>query len=451
MRQFCFALICIFPLAAWAKTPFTASMIDVYLTNKNPFVSAARAPAEVALAKAQATEGIFDTTLGFKYDDKRYPSSDGKLTDLTIEKELQSGLTLLAGYRKAEGVQEYNNIKTGDEGEARVGVKLPVVALFSDTNKHLYRYRSATLNAVRERYSAQERIRLLRYDATSAYYTLLYRYEAHRLEQALLEKARNRSTFIAKKVAVGEFAPIERLELKRQILQREQRLHKARTAYETALRTFTAYLDMEPTIFSAQFSLPALQPVTFETDRVEQLFIDATQRRPDLKRLEAEDSMLTLEQQYSTIDRYPKMDIALTGVHDFEYDNGFKLSVNMRFPIERRRYSGTQKAIQSGKTAIAMTKRSRELTLSVSLKNLLDTQKMLLKNIESAGEEVMLCTQLEQAERKRFNVGEGSQLLVNQREHDTLEAKLRKLDNLLQLNITVLKLRNESGIDLQEH
>ncbi|HHH72621.1 MAG TPA: TolC family protein, partial [Sulfuricurvum sp.] len=423
-------------------------MIDAYLTSKNPFVAAINGRADVARSKADAAKGVFDTQLGVKYDNKQYPVSDGQLTDITLEKELQSGMTLLAGYRKAEGVQEYSNIKTGNDGEARIGVKLPVIALFSDTNKQLYRYRTASLNATLEQCGAQVRYRQLRYEVASAYFTLLNHHQVRQFEQTLLNKARRRHSYILKKITVGEFAPIERLEVERQILHREQRLNMADTKYETALQKFATYLDLDPATFTKRFSLPVLQPLRLETDDTSTLYREAKRRRPDLKRLETETSLLSLKQSYSAIDRYPQMDVALTGVHDFEYDNGFKIALNMHFPIEQRRYSGTQKAIQSGKTAVAMTKRSRELMVTASLSNLLNTQKMLLQNIDSVNREIELCTELEGAERERFNVGEGSQLLVNQRELDTLEAKLKRLDYLLKLNVTVLQIKKEAGLNI---
>lgn len=423
-------------------------MINAYLSDKNPFVYAAYGQVEVARSKAEAAMGSFDTQLGIKYDNKQYPTSDGQLTDITVEKELQSGLTLLAGYRKADGVQEYSNIKTGNDGEARLGVKLPVVALFSDTNRHLYRYQMASLNATLEQYSAQMRLRQLRYEVASAYYALLSRNQVRQFEQALLDKARHRQRYILKKISVGEFAPIERLEVERQILHREQRLHMANTAYERALRQFVTYLNLKPETFTQRYSLPTLEPLRFKADDVSGLYREAKERRPDLKRLETETSQLSLQQSYSAINRYPQMDVALTGVHDFEYENGFKIALNMHFPIEQRRYGGTQKAIQSGKTALSMTKRSRELKLAASLSNLMETQKMLLQNIASVGREIDLCTELEDAERKRFNVGEGSQLFVNQRELDTLEANLKRLDYLLRLNVTVLQIKKEAGLHI---
>jgi outer membrane protein TolC len=322
------------------------------------------------------------------------------------------------------------------------------VALFSDTNRHLYRYQMASLNATAERYSAQMRLRQLRFDVASAYCTLLSRNQIRRFEQALLQKAQKRQRYILKKISVGELAPVERLEVERQILHREQRLHMANTAYKRALRQFVTYLNLKPETFTRRFSLPELEPLRFNTDDLSSLYREAKERRPDLKRLETETSQLSLQQSYSAIDRYPQMDVALTGVHDFEYDNGFKIALNMHFPIEQRRYSGTQKAIQSGKTAISMTKRSRELKMAASLENLMETQKMLLQNIAGVRREIDLCSELEDAERKRFSVGEGSQLFVNRRELDTLEANLKRLDYLLRLNVTVLQVEMEAGLRL---
>ena len=444
-------IFALFGSPAAGREVLDESVVESFLNEANPYVYTAVGQQYVAQARAEATAGEFDTRLGLRYDNKRYPVSDGVFTDVFVEKPTESGMEFLLGYRKAEGVQEYNNIKTGDEGEMRVGIKVPVFALFEGMNARKYRLRSASLEAVRSGYMASDNLRHLRFDVFSAYYTLLYSHQAVALESDILERARLRAAYVSGKVEAGALPAIERLEVRRQILNREQRLLEAETAYETQLGSFLRYLGVSRDTFETRYTLPPLPADTFGEPSYETALQHALEYRPDLKTLRYETDRLDLRNDYIAVEKYPRFNVALYGVHDFEYDNGFKVSVDMDFPIERRGYQGRKSEIQKGKRAVEEALLRKRTDIGVQLSNRLKSLRALRVNLKNAEEEIEVARQLEAAEIKKFRLGAGDLMLVNQRELVTLEARIRKLSYHLRLMLSGLEIQRETGGRIGAH
>jgi len=431
--------------AAAAQETFDESVIESFLNESNPYVYTAVGQEYVSRARAEAAEGEFDTQLGLRYDNKQYPTSDGEFTDLFLEKPTESGVGFLVGYRKAEGVQEYNNIKTGDKGEMRLGVKIPVFAVAGGMNDRRFRLESASLDAVQSSYVARENLRHLRFDVYSAYYMLLYRKQAAELETELLDRAKQREAFVHVKVNVGDLPEIELLEMQRQVLNREQRLLEAENAYGIALENFLRYLAMSRDVFEARYELPPLPESRLKTLSYDTVIEQALESRPDLKALQYETQRLELRDDYNAISSLPKLNVALYGVHDFVYDNGFKISVDMDFPIERRRYHGQKSEIQKGKRAVQEALVRKRTEISTGLSNRLNTMRTLQANLQNAEKEITVAGKLEAAEIKRFELGAGDLMLVNQRELNTLEARLKKYSYRLRLLLSGLEVEREAG------
>ncbi|MHC3993653.1 TolC family protein [Thiomicrolovo sp. ZZH C-3] len=440
-----FLLALLLPGSAGAKELLTPAVIESYLNEKNPYIYTAVGQQYVSEARAEAAEGAFDTRLGVKYDNKRYPASEGELADVYVEKATESGVELLAGYRRAEGVQEYNNIKTGDDGEVRLGVKVPVFAVAKGMNPRRYALESAAIDAARSTYAAKENLRHLRFDVYAAYYTLLYRRSVASLESALLAKAREREGFVRSKVGVGELPEIALLEVQRQILNRVQRRLEALNGYKVALGSFTRFLGLSPEALEARYALPSLPEASAEELRFEEALQTAWEQRPDLRSLQYDKRRFGLQEEYNALSKYPSLNVALYGVHDFVYDNGVKVSLEMSFPVERRTYAGRKKAIEKGERAVDEALQRKRIEIETALSNRFETRRMLRENLKNAGDEVSLAERLEAAEVRKYRLGAGDLVMVNQRELTTLEVRQKALSYRLRLLLQALEIARELG------
>ena len=428
-----------------AKEPFMPDTIIQYLNKENPYVYAALGKEYIYKEQVGYYLGAFDTRLSSKYDKKDYPVSNGEYTDVMLEKPIENGMEFRVGYRKAEGIQEYNNIKTGDEGEALIGIKIPVFSVAKNISQRKVNLQGATLDSVKFNFKSKDNLRQLYFQILTTYDKLLYDKANLELESELLLKAQKRAIMINKRVQVGDAADISSLEARQQIINREQRVVATKNDFFITLENFVKYLNLSQEEFTRKYTLKSIE-------NVKEIFFDlddsiktAINNRPDLKVYDYEIKKNQLHVEQTELLKYPKFNVSLYGVHDFKYKNGFKISLDMEFPIRRRQYqaqyaknSKIMKDIHNSKIKKIMDIKT-ELTTSINALN------NILKNIKSSQEEIVLVEKLEEAENKKYILGLSNLFMVNQREIYTIEIKKKIVKYYFNYMILQHSIRKEIG------
>lgn len=427
------------------KEIFTIKHVEEHLTEKNPYVYSAIGQQYIDQARVQTVQGSLDTRLYGAYDKKEYPVSDGEFSDIYLSKPTEFGTEFIAGYRKAEGIQEYNNIKTGSDGEFRVGVKVPVFSLVNGMSERKYTIDSAKLDATKSTFNAKNNLRNLYAHVMNAYYQLLYFNELVKLEKRLYQKAKKRNNFIAKKVDSGDLAPIELLESKQQIISREQRVLGTERSYTKALQTFLKFMNIPQKKFELNYQLPTLKMLKKEKITLEKAVDQAMENRPDLKALEFKRSKLDLDTAYNALEQYPKLNLFAYGVHDMEYGEGVKVGLQFEIPLERRKYEGKKLEIKQSLTQLEEEKNRLILELKTNLNHLTYSLNTINQNIDLGKRETKIVESLEKMENKKYEVGSSDLFQVNQREIVTLEVKRKQLEYYLNALMIQQAIKRETG------
>jgi outer membrane protein TolC len=420
-----------------AKEFFKPENISEYLTESNPFVSTIVNREHIAKEKIGYYKGAFDTRISTKYDNKEYPATTGEYSELFAKKRIENGLELYAGYRKSEGTQEYNNIKTGKKGEMQLALKMPVIELFKGINSHKAKLDIAILDSDKFKLNSKNGLRLLHFEVLKAYYLLLYSASVLEFEQQLLNKAEKRRGFIERRVKAGSLPEISLLEAEQQIVNREQRLFVAQTDYENSFTDFVKYLNISKNDFSRKYKLNSDLKISIERFSFDEAFETAKENRPDLKMLDFDKKRLQVERSSAELLKYPKVNLTLYGVHDIKYGNGFKVSIGMDFPIERSKYHSKIGEYTKSIENVQQSEEKRVIEIKTAIQNIISSLDILESNIRNAGREIELVKRLEEAESKKYKVGSSSLFLLNQREIYTLETEKKNLK--YKLNYTLLK------------
>ncbi len=439
--------ICIFLFShdTLCKELFTLDHLEDYLTKDNPYIYGAIGQQYIDTARIQTAQGNFDTRLSTDYDKKDYPVSEGEFSDIALSKPTENGTELIIGYRKAEGVQEYNNIKTGSDGEFRVGLKVPVFSLLNGMNENRYQLDATKINAARSTFDAQNNLRNLYAHIVISYYRLLYSHELVTLESQLLNKAKKRDHFITRRVHSGDLPELAILESKQQMISREQRVHIAQNSYRQALQIFLKYIDLSKDEFDLRYTLPSLQMLKKEKTTVQDLIAKALQSRPDLKALAYKGSKLDLDTAYNSLSQYPTLNLFAYGVHDLNYGEGIKVGFQFTIPLERRAYEGKKSEIQKSISQLEEEKNRLILELKTNLSNLMYSLETINKNIDLNNEETQIADLLEKAENKKYEAGSSDLFQVNQREMGALEVKKKQLEYYLNALIIQQEIKKEMG------
>jgi outer membrane protein TolC len=441
----CCIYLCIFSHDAFSKEIFTVDHLKHYLTEENPYIYSAVGKQYIDAARIQSAQGGFDTKLSLEYDKKEYPISTGEFSDISFSKPTENGTEFIVGYRNAEGIQEYNNIKTSSEGELRVGVKVPVFSLLNDMNERKYTLDSAKINATKSTYESQNNLRNLYAHIVTSYYQLLYYNEVLKLEKRLLHKATKRNNFIEKRVRSGDLSDVAILESKQQIINREQRVLRTKSNYSQVLQIFLKYINMSQKEFNQKYVLPSLKMLKKEKIVFQNVITKALENRPDLKALESQRTKLDLDTAYNSLSGYPKLNLFAYGVHDIHYGEGIKVGLQFDIPLERRSYKGKMIEIQKGIMQLEEEKNRLLLELKTNLSNLMYSLDIVNKNIDLGYKEAKIVESLEEVENKKYEVGSSDLFQINQREIRTLEVKKKQLEYYLNALIIQQERKKEKG------
>lgn len=448
MKIFFFILFVLYSNSLFSKEWFTRDKIEQYLTQENSYVYSAIGKEYIYKEKYHYSLGDFDTKIIVKYDKKEYPISKGEFVNIGVEKPIENGMEFSLGYRKAEGTQEYNNIKTSQDGEMLLGVKIPLFSVLHDTSTRKLNLHSAALDSARYRYISKDNLRMLHFKIIKIYNELLFYKDVLEIEKELLMKAKNREIMVSKKVQVGAVADLSLVEVQQQILNRKQRVIQSENSYSSALEIFLKYLNLSRNTFNTLYKLSSMPKIEKKYLNIEEVISQAIEKRPDLKTYDYEIKKINLQEEQTEVMKYPKLNVSLYGVHDFKYDNGFKVSLDMDFPIERRRYEASYTKNQKSIKNIQSMKQKQIIDMKTSIRNIIYSLNNIYKNINNSMQEIDLVQQLEIAEYKKYKLGMSNLFMVNMREVYTLQTKKKLLQYHLEFLLLEEKLKREIGESL---
>lgn len=430
---------------AFGKEIFRVEDIEQYLSKDNPYVYTAVGQQYIDAAHVHTSKGVFDTTLSASYDNKEYPLSDGEFFDISLNKPTENGTEFIAGYRKAKGIQEYNNIKTGSQGELLLGVKVPVFSLLNNMNSRKHAVKSATINATKSRFEARNNMRNLYAHITTTYYQLLYFNELLKLDKRLLSKAKNRNHFIIKRVKTGDLPEVAILESKQQIIARQQRVLETQSSYYKALQIFLKYINLNEKKFDKRYILPSIKKLKAEKIVLGEVITQALKNRPDLKALQYKKKKLDLDAQYNALSKYPRLNLFAYGVDDVKYGKGVKVGLEFNIPLQRRGYEGKKLELQKGLTQIKEEQNKLKVELKTNLNQLTYALDIVNQNIQLGKKEIGIAQKLEDVENKKYKIGSSDLFQVNQREMAALEVNKKQLEYYINALLIQQEIKKEIG------
>ena len=411
----------------YGQDVFRAKHIYQYLNEENPFYYEAIAEEYIAKGRELFAKGSLDTQLNASYDNKNYPKTAATYEQLEIFKPIENGMEFSLGYRRSKGVQEYNNIKTGKHGEMISSVKVPILSLLHDISKNRVNIESARLGTEQFKHRSQENKLKLYFNIAKIYYQLLLQKELTNKQSELLDKVERTDHFISQQIQLGELPRVAKIEVEQVILSRKQQYFNEKNNFNRIKNIFLSYLGVESNSFNQLYLLPNLNIKKESLLSMNEATQIAIENRPALKVIDVALEKNALEKSYNTLGKYPKVDVKLSTVYDPINDEGYKISFNLNFPIETRKYSGTEEILQKKNLMLHNQKLKQITELKTDILNIyekIETKQMMT---ELLNEELLLVKKLEYVEHKKLEEGVGTLVLLNQREISTLKVEQKLL------------------------
>ncbi len=412
-----------------------------------PLIAAADRDRDAADAELLAAEGAFDP----QWRTRAAGAPVGYYNPLTLDTQVTQptrlwGAQLFAGYRFGQGLSYTGipiydgKIETNDYGEVRAGLTVPLLR-----NGPIDRARANIQRAEHGRTAAEMGARQQRLEASRAATLRYWEWVAagRRLEvaRALLTLASERDAGLAERVARGDLPEFERADNRRAIVQREGAVVSARRAVEQAAIELSLYLRDdrgEPRLPTDTELPPALtEPSALDVECVDRASRDASARRPEPRRFEAQRERERVERTWAENQRLPAIDVSVAASQDLgpgpQSRDGVVLEagVVVDIPILNRTATGRERAASAAMERAEAQRRFAVERVNADVRDALSALEAARQRVDVARREVAIAHDLAARERERFGLGDGTLLVLNLRETAAAEAGLREVDALL--------------------
>ncbi len=444
MRLYVLACCLVVASRVHAESDGSVSLADVLssLDQHHPLISAEIANVRAAEGDALAARGEFDTLLNVQGRIAPAGYYDPKRLDVVLEQPTPVwGSSLYAGYRLGQGkiAPYYGEQRTLSAGELRAGMRVPVLQ-----DGAIDVRRAGVRSTALSRTASEEGLRKvqldLQRDATSAYYTWLAASLRVKALEKLVALAEVRNEQIAQKVTLGALPSVEAVDNQRSVLERKRQLILARRAFEKASIDLSLFLRDDqgrPRVLSQAPDQELPEPTPLPASP-EDAIRRALSQRPELRQLEAQLSVTSVERELAQNRVLPRLDGFAEVSRDFgraprdiEYTLAptvFEVGAMVSVPLYLRKARGKLRAADAKleasrqKILFARDKVRAEVLDAWSQWRAAEERVALSRQSAEAAEKVA------SGERERFELGATSVLFVNLREQTAADAQISLID-----------------------
>jgi len=436
MRKALIALACACPLAAQT---LTLDDVQASVDKHYPPLLAALLEREIAAGGVEAALGKFDFRIGMRADTDQFGFYSNERLNTGFDQYLQTwGASVYGGWRVGRGdFATYDGkLETRTGGEWRGGVKLP---LFRD--RQIDERRAELQKARLDRTLAdlsvdQQRLYVVQL-ATRRYWDWVASGRRFQVAEALLRIALARDAQLRESVDLGQIPPIEAVENRRAILQRRSQLVEQQRGLENAaIELSLFYRDAAGTpVRPAADRLPPMLPATesITEPALVEAVSRALDRRPELRYLAAEREQARVDLLVAENQMLPGVELSVGFASESgggvvkRGPNELKAGIGFELPFQRRSASGKIMMVSAKINQIRLKERMARDKIEAEVRDAASAVRAAHERVTLLRDEVAVARELEDAERARFDLGDGTLFLVNLREQATADAALREL------------------------
>lgn len=414
-----------------------------------PPLLAASQKVNAAQGNLLSAQGNFDIKVKAKGEYDPLGFYDAAKADLMIEQATPLwGLRVFGGYRYGTDFPIYAaKSVTGEAGEARVGLTLP---LWRDGPIDAGRLGIRLAELGVDMASLEfEMKRLEAYQkASKAYFKWVAAGLKLQIDRGMLRFAEARQSFVERRVNQGALAAIELLDNRRLVVSRQERV--ATQEGELARATLNVSLFLRDTEGRVQRPTAESLPDTFpdvhtpSASLMRQAIAQGLDARPELARLKQVKKSLVAQLDFHENQRAPAVDLQVVASKDFgdkasygpdpafgtKGETELGLSLSLAWPVQQRKARGKAAATQAKLRQLELERGFLSDAIEVQIRDayarLLAAQRRTTLAMEAYG----LNRQLESAERRKLALGQSTILVINLREEATAKAAKELVDSL---------------------
>jgi outer membrane protein len=203
-----------------------------------------------------------------------------------------------------------------------------------------------------------------------------------------------------------------------------------------------------PTPVAANAPVNFPRPAIFTDERAMDAQRLALERRPELKLLTINQDITQIDLELGRNQRRPAVDLGFSPGRDTGFGgigNTLKAELSISLPLRQRTADGRIQAAQAKLQKLDLDLLNQRQNIVVEVNDAFNAINTTYERYVAAETEVQLARQLEVGERTRFNLGDSTLFLVNQRERATAEAENKLIEIRAEYEQAVAAFRAASG------
>ncbi len=411
--------------------------------NKNyPPLRAALLEKPLAEADLLNQQGRFDLSIKSRIDTQNLGFYQNERFEIALEQPTTLwGSTIYSGYSISEGrYPDYDGkAVTNSAGQYRAGVRVPLArdraidSRRADLGKARFGLRLADLSI------DQQRLTILQ-TATRRYWDWVAAGRRLLIANTLLEVAIGRNDIIAESVKIGALPQFELLDNQRIVLQRRNNVVEARRSLENASIELSLFLrDSEgrPLIAEPEKLIPGFPDPAEITEA--QMLDDmnaAFGRRPDVMRFLFQRNQIEIDKRLAQNQRLPGVDLYTEYFREAgngtikRGPNDLRVGIIFDLPLQRRQATARLRNAEARLSQLQQREQFQRDQVTAEVRDAASAVKAAYERSRVTTEELMITRQVEDAERLRFELGDSTLFVLNQREQATAEAAVREANAL---------------------
>lgn len=432
------ALFCLAP-SLWAQSQrfyvdsrdsiAIEQFLDIVL-QANPSSISATLENDVAAAALRNALGGFDPTFNLEYE---YKTKEGAATADVLNAGLELPFSTLFGpkfiakYKRGEGTRVSAVDRTGPDGEASLGLKIPILqGVFTDKRRASLAKANFRLDLAKANQREQQN-ELLR-EASLAYWSWAEAYGQMDVAKAVLDLAVTRYQGIAERARRGEAAPIDSVEALLEVEKRRGDFLKAERKAESATIKLSVFLwnqDGTPKPLTATPTklppLPAITPSQIENDKRFALL-----QRPEIGQIEFEQRAASVDLAFASEFQRPFIELSAEALQ-YKFAkfgaNDYRLGLTISQPLFFREANSNVQLAEIKVRRVELKRLEIERKILASIDDAVSAIERAKERVEVAEREVQYAYLVQEGERRKFQLGESTILILNLRERATAEAQ----------------------------
>ncbi|WP_412754133.1 TolC family protein [Legionella londiniensis] len=351
-------------------------------------------------------------------------------TELNIP-TLYNGLKFFAGYRNGQGDWPiyYQNYLTNSGGEYRAGLSIPLLRDRLIDKERTSLLTKAETICIKKIDAEVTKINIYQ-ETVKAYWRWVEAGLQLKMYNQLLQLARLRQEAIEKRAHEGDLPKLAIAENMQQIVQREQLCNQAQMVFKQAAIQLSLYYrnkDGTPQI-PLEGNLPIFLP---QRSLIQPRIFAQLKKHPAMKRLEVYAKIVKLKLGMAQNELLPNLDATVSTYK--QYGSGGEpllipqaamVGLTFKLPLYRNEAKGKVISAQSELQQIDTELKFLYEQLKNELSKLFVGIKLYQQQVYLLEKELELARKLQIAETKKFNAGDSTLFLVNQREQAAAQVEL---------------------------